>query len=80
MLILHGFTRVIYEFWRAGTDEQVSANLASSTYWHNFPFHLQVTQAQVMAGCLMLIGVVLMVLSGKQVASAQSATAEPQLA
>jgi phosphatidylglycerol:prolipoprotein diacylglycerol transferase len=52
MLVLHGCTRVIYEFWRAGTQSQVDANLASSTYWTPFPF----TQAQAMAATLILIG------------------------
>jgi len=52
-LVLHGFTRVIYEFWRAGTDAQVSAGEASSTYWGTLPF----TQAQAMAGLLIVIGV-----------------------
>ena len=51
-LMLHGATRVIYEFWRAGTEAQVKANEASSTYWGNLPF----TQAQAMAAVLVVVG------------------------
>jgi phosphatidylglycerol:prolipoprotein diacylglycerol transferase len=59
MLILHGFTRIIYEFWRAGTEEQVQANLASSTYWGTMPF----TQAQAMAAVLVIIGGLILIVS-----------------
>jgi phosphatidylglycerol:prolipoprotein diacylglycerol transferase len=62
MLILHGATRVIYEFFREGTQQQVDANIASSTYWGNLPF----TQAQVMAVGLMAIGVALMLFAGSK--------------
>lgn len=60
--ILHGLTRFIYEFWRAGTDEQVNTGLASSTYWGSLP----ITQAQALAGVFILIGVVLWILSGRK--------------
>lgn len=59
-LALHGLTRVIYEFWRAGTVAQVNANEASSTYWGNLPF----TQAQAMAAVLVLAGVGLYLVAG----------------
>jgi phosphatidylglycerol:prolipoprotein diacylglycerol transferase len=55
MLILHGLTRFIYEFWRAGTVEQVEKGLASSTYWDRLP----ITQAQAAAGVLILLGIIL---------------------
>ena len=58
-LMLHGLTRFIYEFWRAGTDEQVEENLASSTYWGNS----HITQAQVMALAIILTGFVIYVVS-----------------
>lgn len=45
MLFLHGITRVIYEFWRAGT---------SSTTISGLP----ITEAQVAAGLISLAGVV----------------------
>jgi phosphatidylglycerol:prolipoprotein diacylglycerol transferase len=61
-LILHGTTRVIYEFWRAGTVDQVNKNLASSTYWGNLPF----TQAQAMAAFLVLVGFVIFFTSGRK--------------
>ncbi|RYG39420.1 prolipoprotein diacylglyceryl transferase [bacterium] len=63
-LILHGITRFIYEFWRAGTVAQVEAGRASSTYWGTLP----ITQAQVMALVLSAVGVALFVLTrGPQV-------------
>ncbi len=56
-LSLHGLTRVIYEFWRAGSDAQVTAGESSSTYWH-LPFAPNlVTQAQAMAIVLVVAGV-----------------------
>jgi len=59
-LALHGLTRVVYEFWRAGTLAQVNANEASSTYWGNLPF----TQAQAMAALIILVGVGIYVMAG----------------
>lgn len=56
-LVFHGLARFIYEFWRAGTEEQVAAKLASSTYWGNLPF----TQAQAMAAVLVVVGFALYV-------------------
>ena len=37
----YGLSRFIYEFWRAGTDAQVAAGQATSTYWIGW-----MTQAQ----------------------------------
>ena len=54
-LALHGLTRFIYEFWRAGTVAQVTAGEASSTYWGNLP----ITEAQGMAAVLMVVGIVI---------------------
>lgn len=59
MLILHGTCRFIYEFWRAGTDLQVKEGLATSTYMHGLPF--KITDAQVAALAIVLVGVVLYV-------------------
>jgi len=53
-LALHGLARFIYEFWRAGTQAQVDAGLASSTYWGPLP----ITQAQAMAAVLVVVGLV----------------------
>lgn len=52
VLVFHGLARFIYEFWRAGTEAQVKAGLASSTFWNGLP----ITQAQAMAGALVLVG------------------------
>lgn len=52
--ILHGLTRFIYEFWRAGTDDQVRQGLASSTYWGSLP----ITQAQGVALAFVALGIV----------------------
>jgi phosphatidylglycerol---prolipoprotein diacylglyceryl transferase len=61
-LIFHGTTRVIYEFWRAGTQAQVDAGDASSTYWGNLPF----TQAQAMAALIVMVGVVIFLVRAKK--------------
>ena len=59
MLALHGLARYIYEFWRAGTEEQVAKGLATSTYWEGLPF--PITQAQAMAALLAIFGLALYV-------------------
>lgn len=59
VFIVYGLARFIYEFWRAGTDEQVRQGLASSTTIGTLP----ITQAQVMAAALVLGGVVWFVLA-----------------
>ncbi len=56
-LTLYSLSRFIYEFWRAGTDAQVNAGLASSTYWGTLP----ITQAQAMAAVLVIVGLALFV-------------------
>ncbi|CAN5496754.1 prolipoprotein diacylglyceryl transferase [soil metagenome] len=69
-LILHGLTRFIYEFWRAGTDAQVAAGDASSTYWiHNANATFGITQAQVMALGISVAGVAVFALcKGRRIA------------
>ena len=61
-LILHGSARFIYEFWRAGTEEQVRQGLASSTYWGNLP----ITQGHAMALAIIAIGAVWLVIASKR--------------
>ncbi len=56
-LVLHGLTRFIYEFWRAGTEEQVKTGVASSTYWAGLP----ITQAQAFAAVVMVVGAIIFV-------------------
>jgi phosphatidylglycerol:prolipoprotein diacylglycerol transferase len=56
-----GIARFLYEFWRAGTVEQVNAGAASSTYWGGLP----ITQAQAVALAMVLIGAVGWVLIGR---------------
>jgi phosphatidylglycerol:prolipoprotein diacylglycerol transferase len=68
-LLLHGVTRFIYEFWRAGTPEQVRTGVASSTYWGSFP----ITEAQAVAALMALIGLVTMVVAARK----RSATVPP---
>ncbi len=63
MLILHGSARFIYEFWRAGTEDEVRHGLASSTYWGNLP----ITQGHAMALALVIIGAVWYVLASRKV-------------
>lgn len=69
MLMLHGATRFIYEFWRAGSEAQVKAGLASSTYWDNLP----ITQAQGAAAVLILLGAALFFLYSRKPAMTQEA-------
>lgn len=57
MLVLHGLTRFAYEFWRAGS---------SSTYWGSLP----VTEAQVAALVVSLIGGILFWRFGRAVETA----------
>jgi prolipoprotein diacylglyceryltransferase len=56
LFVLHGLTRFIYEFWRAGTVEQVNRGEASSTYWGTLP----ITEAQGVALAMMAVGIVLL--------------------
>lgn len=59
-LILHGAIRYIYEFWRAGTDEENAAGQASSHYlFHNLP----ITEAQAVALVMCLIGLIVVVVA-----------------
>jgi phosphatidylglycerol:prolipoprotein diacylglycerol transferase len=62
-LVLHGLTRFIYEFWRAGTEDQVRTGAASSTYWGTLP----ITQAQGMAIAVMIVGALIIVVNRKPV-------------
>jgi phosphatidylglycerol---prolipoprotein diacylglyceryl transferase len=61
-IVFHGLSRFIYEFWRAGTEEQVKAGIASSTYWGNLP----ITQAQAAAAVIVLFGAVLFVVYARK--------------
>lgn len=56
MLMLHGAARFIYEFWRAGTEEQVQKGLATSTYMGNLP----ITDAQAAALLVILAGAMIL--------------------
>lgn len=51
-LLVWGGARFIYEFFRAGTEEEVARGLASSTYWGTLPL----TQAHVAAVVMVLVG------------------------
>ncbi len=53
-LIVWGGARFIYEFFRAGTEEQVASGAASSTYWGSLPL----TQAHVAALVLVVLGLI----------------------
>jgi phosphatidylglycerol:prolipoprotein diacylglycerol transferase len=71
MIALHGVARFIYEFWRAGTPEQVRSNLASSTYLPGLP----ITEAQAFALLMVAMGVAMVVWFGRNRALPQVATA-----
>ncbi len=61
-MILHGVARFIYEFWRAGTVEEVQKGLASSTYWGKLP----ITEGHAMALVLILIGAIWYFVAGRR--------------
>jgi len=61
-LMLHGLTRFIYEFWRAGTPAQVDQGLASSTYWGSLP----ITEAQATAAVMIVIGLVVFLAAARK--------------
>ena len=71
-MILHGIARFIYEFWRAGTDEQVRTGLATSTYMD----HLPITDAQVAALVLIIVGVALYIYLPHRASARRVATLE----
>jgi phosphatidylglycerol:prolipoprotein diacylglycerol transferase len=50
----YGLSRFIYEFWRGGTDAQVQAYEASSTYWIG-----KMTQAQAVALAMVIVSTIL---------------------
>lgn len=60
--VVLGVARFIYEFWRAGTDAQVDAHIASSTYWGSLP----ITQAQAVAAVMAIAGVVAFIVYGRR--------------
>jgi len=72
-LFLHGLARFIYEFWRAGTDDQVAKNLASSTYWGSLP----ITQAQGVALLMCILGAGVWAWSRKYAKPFSAATTTP---
>jgi len=55
-LVAWGGARFIYEFFRAGTVEEVAKGTASSTYWGDLPL----TQAHVAALVLVVIGLLVL--------------------
>lgn len=57
-LVIHGICRIIYEFWRGGTADEVARGIATSEY-----LFWKVTEAQVAAFVLLLIGTALYVLA-----------------
>lgn len=57
-LALMGLSRFIYEFWRAGTDEQVRTGQATSTYLPGTP----ITDAQLVALIMIIGGAIVWVL------------------
>lgn len=61
-IFFHGLARFIYEFWRAGTVEEVAKGIASSTLIPGWP----ITEAQVAALVLCAIGVAVFILNSRQ--------------
>lgn len=69
--VLFGLSRFVYEFWRAGTTEQVREGIASSTYLGSFP----ITQAQVAALAIAGLGIVGAIVFGRRQPLAEVSTA-----
>lgn len=61
----YGTSRFVYEFWRAGTEQQVREGIASSTYWGSLP----ITQAQAMSLFAVLVGIALIAFAPRRVSS-----------
>lgn len=76
-LILHGLTRFIYEFWRAGTVAQVESGEASSTYWAGAP--IPITEAQVVALLMMIGGAVVIFLAWRKLPEPETPKNEPDM-
>jgi phosphatidylglycerol---prolipoprotein diacylglyceryl transferase len=74
-IVFHGISRFIYEFWRAGTEAQVKAELASSTYWGSLP----ITQAQAAAAAIVLLGVALFVVYARKAKREEAAPPPPTI-
>ncbi len=65
-LALMGLSRFVYEFWRAGTSEQVKTGAATSTYIPGLP----ITDAQLVALIMLIAGIAIWyVRKGKEVLS-----------
>ncbi|MBL8087834.1 MAG: prolipoprotein diacylglyceryl transferase [Chthonomonas sp.] len=60
-LVLLGLGRFIYEFWRAGTREEVAQGIASSTKIPGWP----ITEAHLAAVMIMFIGCTLAIVCGR---------------
>lgn len=71
MFVLFGLSRFAYEFWRAGTAEQVREGFASSTYLGSLP----ITQAQVAALAIAAFGVVGAIVFGRRQPRVEASTA-----
>lgn len=59
VVLVWGMARFIYEFFRAGTIEEVEKGIASSTYWGSLP----ITQAQAAALVMVVIGGVMLLIA-----------------
>jgi len=64
----YGLCRFIYEFWRAGTQDQVNKGTASSTYWIGW-----MTQAQAVALVMIVGGAMVYVACRRRVGVAPAA-------
>lgn len=61
-VIVWGLARFIYEFFRAGTVEEVQRGVASSTYWGSMP----ITQGHAAALAMVVAGVVMLLFVRKR--------------
>jgi phosphatidylglycerol:prolipoprotein diacylglycerol transferase len=78
-MMLHGLARFIYEFWRAGTAEQVARGAASSTYMVISGHQLPITDAQVMALVMILAGGIMYFIFARRSQPEALVAAEPKL-
>ncbi len=65
-VIAYGLSRFVYEFFRAGTKEEMAAQIASSTYVKGLP----ITLAQIVCLLLVAIGVAIVAYNSRRTSTA----------
>jgi phosphatidylglycerol:prolipoprotein diacylglycerol transferase len=72
-LVIHNGIRFVYEFWRAGTDEQNAQGNATAHYFGGLP----ITEAQAMSLALMVAGLIVFFANSRKSPALVSGEAQP---